>query len=220
MPGRRGLWPVLVVVLLAHAAALTFVATAPAPPQGRAGVQPLRTLYVRAVQPQPGAPPEPAAPAAPEAAAQPGAPPAVAAAIPAPAETRALPRVERPSGSGAEPTPDPQAAASAAGAEAPYHPRGELTVPPRLLSSVNVAFPEEVKGIVALKVRIALFIDEQGAVQRIRIDTPDIHPSFERAVREAFADARFTPGQLEATAVRSQIRLEVEFSAANRAAAR
>lgn len=213
MQPRRGFWPVLALVLLAHGAVLTQLSTAPDPvPHGRAGAAPVQVLYVRAVQPQPGAPPQ----ATPEAPVAPQPEPLATLATPAPAETRALPRVERPSGAGAEPPASPASAVAAVTgpvAETPYYPRGELTVAPRLLSTVVVPFPEDVKGVVELNVRISLFIDEQGGVRRIRIDTPNIPAPFERAVRDAFSPAQFAPGEIQATAVRSQVRLEVEFRA-------
>lgn len=228
MPGRRGIWPVFALVLLGHGAALTQL-TAPGPPplRGQAGL-PVQLLYVRAMQP-PTAETPPVTPApspaltavapAPEPAQPLTAPPPA----PQPAEAQTpLPRIEAAAGRGAEPVaPEvvaaaPAPAASAPAVEAPYLPRGELTVTPKLLAPVDVPFPEELTGVVDLKVRVSLFIDEDGTVRRIRVDTPGVHPSIEKAVREAFSPARFSPGQLQATPVRSQIRLEVEFAAKGR----
>lgn len=223
MPGRRGLWQVFVLVLLVHAALLTQLSAAPGALRGQAGL-PVQLLYVRLTQPPLA--PEPPAPATATLS------PSTPAPEPAPALRHApqveaspppLPSVEARAGTGAEPVVVAQAPASAASApagEAPYLPRGDLTVAPKLLTPVQVPFPDEVEGMVDLKIRISLFIDEQGVVRRIRIDTPDVPPVFERTVREAFSAARFAPGQLEATAVRSQIRLEVEFAAKGRARTR
>ena len=97
--------------------------------------------------------------------------------------------------------------------DAPYYPRGQLTVAPRLLGHVDVPFPTDVDGTVDLKVRVTLFIDEGGRVQKLRLDTPDVHPAFERSIREAFAAARFSPGEMDSVAVRSQVRLEIDFQA-------
>jgi len=192
MDAPRGLWQAVAVTLLGHAAVLAWLGTR-APqwaPQGAA--QPL--AFTVAVRPAPPAPlpqeesPPPAATQAPPpvATAALGAPPASPAAVPAPS------------------APPP---------EQRYLPRGELTVAPKLQDAVDVAFPEDVEGIVHLAVRITLFIDEQGSVQRVRMDTPGVHPSFERAVRKAFAAARFSPGELHQVPVRSQMRLEVSFEA-------
>jgi hypothetical protein len=78
---------------------------------------------------------------------------------------------------------------------------------------VEVAFPEDVTGLVNLQLQATLFIDEHGVVQRIRIDTPGVHPSFEDAVRKNFGVTRFTPGEVHGQAVRSQLRVEVDFRA-------
>ncbi|QJW83521.1 hypothetical protein HK414_03240 [Ramlibacter terrae] len=67
---------------------------------------------------------------------------------------------------------------------------------PRLLTPVQVPFPDMVGGFVDLKVRITLFIDEQGTVRRVRIDSPDVPPLFEQTIRDTFAQARFKPGEL------------------------
>lgn len=166
--------------------------------------------------------------AAPEAASPPASPwPAEAgAALPSPAAPADPQRAAGGGAPGAEPSPAPAPApaplalapatapaAAGTGPEASYLPRGELTVPPRPLGPVDVPFPPDVEGMVDLRVRITLFIDERGAVQRVRVDTPDVHPAFERSIREAFGQARFSPGELDQVAVRSQLRLEVEFSA-------
>ncbi|MGV3570195.1 MAG: TonB family protein [Ramlibacter sp.] len=162
-----------------------------------------RVFQVRPVQPaQPPAaeapqptllPPPPAAAAAEQA-------PAAPAAAPEPQAAAAPPAPPAP-----PPTPDP-----------PYLPRGELTAAPRPLEPINVPFPAGIKGVVDLKVQLTLFIDEQGAVQRVRIDTPGVVEDFEQAIRETFARARFQPGEIDKVAVRSQVRIEVEFSTAGK----
>jgi hypothetical protein len=108
------------------------------------------------------------------------------------------------------------APARPAAPEAPYLPRSQLSAAPRPQSMVEVAFPQDVTGVVDLTLQATLFIDEHGVVQRIRVDTPDVHPSFERAVRETFGPARFTPGERDGTPVRSQLRIQVEFHAPGR----
>jgi hypothetical protein len=99
---------------------------------------------------------------------------------------------------------------------ADYLPRSKLSAAPQPQDIVDVPFPADVNGIVDLKVRIALFIDELGTVRRIRIDSPDVPSPFVVAVLDSFSTVRFNPGKLDGMAVRSQIRLEVEFNADNR----
>jgi TonB family protein len=116
------------------------------------------------------------------------------------------------SGNAAQPGVPPAAVAPAA-LEASYLPRSELTVAPRPTEVVQVPFPEEITGVVDLDVRLTLFIDENGVVRRLRIDTPHVHPAFDRALRAAFTTTRFQPGERDGVPVRSQLRLEVQFEA-------
>jgi len=201
----RGLWQAVTLALAGHGAVLAWLgAMEPqAAPQGAMRAAPV-SFFVRPVlwpAPEPELAPAPA-----EVASVP------AATLGAPAAAEPEPRlpVTPPWPHVADPVlPE----AGAPPAEAPYLPRGELTVPPSPIGIVDVPFPEDVAGLVDLKVRITLFIDEEGAVQRIRLDTPDVHPSFERAIRETFSAAKFHPGERDQVAVRSQMRLEVDFQA-------
>ena len=195
MPGGRAFWQALAIVLVAHAVLLTQLAAAPdEAPRGRQGpapVLPVRPVLPASAQsPATAAAPEAAPTAASEAATAPR--PQVAAAAAAPLPTA--------------PPADPWAG---------YLPRGELTEPPRPLASIQVPFPPDVEGLVELKVRISLFIDEDGVVRRVRLDTPDVPPMFARSVVETFERARFSPGRQGPDAVRSQLRLEVEFDSAS-----
>lgn len=191
------------MAVLGHAALLGYLGTRPPKPapHGSARAMEFRA-YVR-----------PAAPASPEQAGVPGpaareqVPAQATAATEAPAPARPAADPPRTGTPAAAPPPEP---------EQPYLPRGELTVPPKILGPVDVRFPEDVAGMVHLDVKLTLFIDEEGRVQRIRIDSPGVHPSFERAVRETFATARFAPGELHQRPVRSQMRLEVSFDAPGR----
>ncbi|MEJ8835740.1 hypothetical protein [Ramlibacter sp. AN1133] len=204
MDRRPGFWQAVALALLGHGAVLAWFATVgPQPaPRGALRETPMAFL-VRPVQWSAPAQPDIEPPAAAQATL--GAPPA-----PEPVQQRAVPPQPVVQATAAPATPEAPAAPAA---EAPYLPRGELTVPPRPLGVVDVPFPEDVAGVVDLKVRITLFIDEHGGVQRIRVDSPDVHPSFERTIRQTFAAAKFSPGERDQVAVRSQIRVEVEFQA-------
>lgn len=94
-----------------------------------------------------------------------------------------------------------------------YLPRSKLSVAPAPLTAVDVPFPAQVSGIVNLTVQLTLFIDEQGRVRRVRIDSAAIPSAFAAAVLNTFLEARFQPGEVDNVAVRSQVRLEVEFHA-------
>lgn len=206
MERRRGFWQAVALTLLGHGAVFAWLATVqPASaPHGALQGAPL-AFQVRPVQPSaPAAAPQPAAPESPAALRG-----TTESALPAPPRETAAASPPQ----AAAPTPERTAAPAP---EAPYLPRGQLTVPPRLVGHVDVPFPADVDGTVDLKVRVTLFIDERGAVQKLRLDTPDVHPAFERSIREAFAAARFSPGELDSVAVRSQVRLEIDFRAPSR----
>lgn len=195
----RGLGRVLLPVLAGHGAVLALLASQPGPaaPRGEQGAQ-VPVLQIRPVQPP--------APPAPEPAVQ--------------ASTLATP-----AGTGRPPPPQPPTATTDPASEpvavvdpwAGYVPRGELTRAPRPLTTIPLPFPPEVEGLVDLRVRVTLFIDETGRVQRVRLDTPGVPPAFARTIIETFGQARFAPGEQGSVAVRSQLRLEVEFEANPRA---
>jgi outer membrane biosynthesis protein TonB len=194
--GERGFWSAVALVVVTHGAVLTQWRPAPWSVEAAPALPPIAlTFRVRPLQPTPAPPVE--APSPPRAESN------VASETQAPAPAPA-PGTDTAAAPAAAPTVDP-----------PYFPRSELTVPPAPIGPVDVRFPEDVTGIVNLKVQATLFIEEDGTVRRVRIDTPDIHPSFHGAVMEAFSSARFSPGQVEALPVRSQMRVEVEFQAPN-----
>ncbi len=61
---------------------------------------------------------------------------------------------------------------------------------------------------------MTLFIDETGAVVRVRCEGNTLPPAFEEAARNAFMNVRFRPGELaDHGAVKSRIRVEVVFEA-------
>ncbi|MDB5753339.1 MAG: TonB protein [Ramlibacter sp.] len=194
----RAFWPVLTLVLLGHGAVLTLLQAAPPPIQRGLAVAPPRVFQVRPLQvkqkdqavaiaaPAPASEPLPAATTAPG----PAAPPVTSP-----------PRPFAPAVAAPPPEPDP-----------PYIPRSQLTAGPVPLTLVDVPFPDGVKGVVDLKVQATLFIDEQGLVRRVRVDTPDVQPVFEQVIRDTFSRAHFKPGEIQAVAVRSQVRVEVEFN--------
>jgi hypothetical protein len=112
-----------------------------------------------------------------------------------------------------KPVPSPQTASP--GPDGPgeeYLPRSALTRAPEPATEVLLAYPEGApaghwQGV------LTLFIDEHGAVQRVRVESTDTelpHP-FQEAARQAFLAARFTPGEWQGQPVRSRIRIAVEF---------
>jgi len=97
------------------------------------------------------------------------------------------------------------------GRDMDYVPPALLTVTPKPVAPINVPFPSSVPGEVHLRAELSLFIDEQGVVQRVRVDGPPLPPVLDDAARTTFLQARFTPGEVNGHAVRSLIRVEVSF---------
>ena len=92
-----------------------------------------------------------------------------------------------------------------------YVPREFLSLAPAPLSDIDVPFPDSVKGEFKVSVQLALYIDEAGVVQRVRLDGPAPRPALEEAALTVFRQARFTPGEIDGQIVRSLIRVEVKF---------
>jgi protein TonB len=212
LPARqlRALGGALLAALALHAAA--WIAARPvagARPGGAA--PPVPTVQVRFVEPPraPVRPPDAPAPSAPAATEAP--PAAVVARAPQVESTAAVPPslAEPPPAAAsfaANPGPD-----DAAGNGPEWMPRSMLSVAPRPLAPVNIPFPPEVSGVLHLRAELSLFIDEDGVVRRVRLDTAPLPAALDEAARGAFLNARFAPGERDGRPVRSWIRVEVAF---------
>jgi protein TonB len=97
------------------------------------------------------------------------------------------------------------------GDQVDYVPREFLSLAPAPLSAIEVLFPDSVKEEVKIDVQLALFIDERGVVQRVRVEGAGLPPVLADAAVAAFREARFTPGQVDGQAVRSLIKVAVTF---------
>lgn len=103
------------------------------------------------------------------------------------------------------------------GTEAPeggYVPRPLLSVAPEPVIPVVIAVPPAAAAgrlIGRYSAVLALYIDEEGRVRRIEAESPALPEPMERAARQAFLAARFSPGQVAGQVVKSRIRVEVVF---------
>lgn len=141
-----------------------------------------------------------------------GSTPQPAQVAPATASAEGLPLPAAQPGTALDSAP-PQTAGQPDGEE--YLPRSALTTPPQARGSVLLAYPDDApvglyRGV------LTLFIDERGAVQRVRVETgeAELPALFQEAARQAFLAAQFSPGELQGRAVKSRIRIAVEFEAA------
>lgn len=107
------------------------------------------------------------------------------------------------------------------GADDIYLPRSRLSVPPLLRSQVALLWPEGGETQSGhFRAVLALFIDELGVVQKVRVEGNGLPPALEAVARESFLGASFVPGELQGQAVKSLIRVEVRFDAERPAGSR
>lgn len=95
-----------------------------------------------------------------------------------------------------------------------YLPRSALTQGPEPLEQIELPYPDTTP-MGTFHAVLTLFIDETGQVRRVRVEEvgPDgLPPELEDVARQTFLSHRFTPGEQNGQAVRSQIRVGVDFS--------
>jgi len=114
-------------------------------------------------------------------------------------------------------SPDPalgHTAASASGIAAPprYLPVDELDERPLVRTQVHPVFPADA-SVASGRVVLQLLISEAGAVDEAVAVQADPPGFFEQAAMDAFASARFTPGRKDGHAVRSALKIELNFGA-------
>lgn len=81
---------------------------------------------------------------------------------------------------------------------------------PSPLKPIKPAYPGGAEALSG-RVVIRLFISPEGDVDNYRIEAATPEGPFEASVIEAFAKARYSPGQITGQAVRSQLLIEVNF---------
>lgn len=93
-----------------------------------------------------------------------------------------------------------------------YVPRALLSVGPVARTPVLLQWPPSWPLRRTYTAILKLYLDEQGRVERVEPDDEAVLPAplFETA-REAFMAAEFSPGQLNGQAVKSWMRIEVNF---------
>jgi protein TonB len=115
--------------------------------------------------------------------------------------------------------PAPEAEARARPAREGTVPRGpryystrELDVQPLITTRVHPEYPETAaRRFLSGKVRLQLYIDETGAVERVQTLAAEPLGYFEGPAHLAFRAARFTPGRKDGKPVKVQMTVEVSF---------
>jgi len=91
----------------------------------------------------------------------------------------------------------------------------ELDVPPGIKVRVQPAYPARAaRANVSGKAIVKLFIDANGAVERVEVEGADpAGYGFDDSAAQAFRRARFSPAIKDGKRVRAQMRIEVSFDA-------
>jgi protein TonB len=93
---------------------------------------------------------------------------------------------------------------------ASYYPAHLLDERPQIRTHVEPAFPAAAP-VPSGRVRLRLYIGEDGRVEQIAVMQSDPPGVFEASATAAFAGAQFTPGKVRGSAVKSQMTIELFF---------
>ncbi|MDP4300093.1 energy transducer TonB [Leptothrix discophora] len=107
----------------------------------------------------------------------------------------------------------PAASPSEPDDEALFLVRSQLDRAPHATGPIDLPYPDAAP-LGHYRAVMTLFVDEAGRVRRVRLDADGmLPPLLEDAARQAFLQARFEPGRKDGAAVRSRLRVAVEFGA-------
>lgn len=152
-------------------------------------VEPEREPDVLKLQVTDAMPPPP--PSAPEEAA----PPAPPASVEPPEENANLPSIEVPMIE-----------------DTTYYPAQEVDVHPSALQAILPKYPDQAaRDSLTGSVVLLLLLDEGGKVQEASVEESDPSGLFDQSALEAFRHARFTPAQRHGRAVKSRVRIKVNY---------
>jgi hypothetical protein len=92
-----------------------------------------------------------------------------------------------------------------------YLEAGEWTDAPALMQDIAADQMLVSPRLTAAALRITLFINEEGGIDKVAIDAPSL-PAFEQQlVNAAFAELRFEPARLRGLAVKSSLKIELKL---------
>lgn len=201
-PTRHVLRTITLTVVVLHAAALVLIdSSTPRTVQLETGKAKHRVIQTRLASTAP--PPAPATITA-----EVGATAAPAAMGPASANTVPTPEIAPPDVAATEALP-PEPPTENTGDS--YLPRPMLTAAPQPSAPVLMDFPKQVTEPGRYATILALFIDEDGVVRRVRVDGPALPKPMEDTAKATFLQTHFRPGEVNGQQVKSLIRVEVVF---------
>lgn len=94
-----------------------------------------------------------------------------------------------------------------------YFKGSELTQRPRPIEPVELSYPPTPDGDWSGVLVLRLLISETGSVDQVIVETADLPAVFQDEAVMRFTKARFDPGRINGVEVKSQMRVEVTFSA-------
>ncbi len=94
--------------------------------------------------------------------------------------------------------------------DALYWPRSALSIPAQARERIELIAPEGLPPG-SYQGELTLFIDEDGTVRRVRVEKGNLPEWLHDIVRQQFLKTRFQAGERQGQAVRSRMRIAVEF---------
>jgi len=95
--------------------------------------------------------------------------------------------------------------------ESAYLPVSRLTMRPTPVKGIFVPYPDAARRNGRMSARLVLLIDEDGTVVKVTSNDPQLPAIFAESAISAFAHARFHPGRIADTAVKTRLVVDVEF---------
>ena len=108
--------------------------------------------------------------------------------------------------------PMPSAGMVAEFDESAYRTAHELTARPYPLEYVSVPYPRDAPRYGIVRATLAIYVDEDGRVARVRVQNAELPAAYERTAIAAFSKAHFQPGRIGDIPVKSRMLVEVEFA--------
>jgi len=82
---------------------------------------------------------------------------------------------------------------------------------PTPIKGIFVPYPDAARRNGRMSARLVLLIDEDGTVVKVTSNDPQLPAIFAESAISAFAHARFHPGRIADTAVKTRLVVDVEF---------
>lgn len=92
-----------------------------------------------------------------------------------------------------------------------YYTSDQLTKRPRAIAVKKLDPPEIQSIIVSGKLILKLWIDAQGQVENITVESSELPEIFSEVTTKAFKQSRFVPGELNGQRVATVMRIEVSY---------